>query len=166
MNNNTGSGIGLLNAAARMEVVTALADVKKKKTELNNKTVLYALELEQKRTEEEMHNKEMTHAKKREAKAAEVQTQNDLQSVLTTIQSIEIAYAKELADIEKAKQEAYAATIKEIMSSIPPDLVAAISASSHTELLKEGIASMAPYALAKNESVADTVNKTFKRNTS
>lgn len=165
--------VELSDAAARMEVVTALADVKKREAELNNETALYALELEQKRTEEEMRNEEMIRVKKREAKAAEVQAQNDLQDILTAIQSAEmarikekqdaeIAHAKELAEIEKAKQEAYADTVKEIMSSIQPDLVAAISASSHAELLKEGMASMAPYALAKNESVADTVNKLLR----
>lgn len=165
--------VELADAAARMEVVTALADVKKRETELNNETALYALELEQKRTEEEMHNEEMIRAKKREAKAAEVQAQNDLQGILTAIQSAEmarikekqdaeIAHAKELAEIEKAKQEAYAATVKEIMSSIQPDLVAAISASTQAELLKEGMASISPYAIANGESVADTVNKLLR----
>lgn len=165
--------VELADAAARMEVVTALADVKKREAELNNETALYALELEQKRTEEEMHNEEMIRAKKREAKAAEVQAQNDLQGILTTIQSAEmarikekqdaeIAHAKELAEIEKAKQEAYAATVKEIMSSIQPDLVAAISASTQAELLKEGMASISPYAIASNESVADVTNKLLR----
>ena len=165
--------VELADAAARMEVVTALADVKKKEAELNNETALYTLELEQKRTEEEMHNEEIIRAKKREAKAAEVQAQNDLQDILTAIQSAEmarikekqdaeIAHAKELAEIEKAKQEAYAATVKEIMSSIQPDLVAAISASSQAELLKEGMSSMSPYAIANGESVADTVNKLLR----
>lgn len=165
--------VELADAAARMEVVTALADVKKKEAELNNETALYALELEQKRTEEEMHNEEMIRAKKREAKATEVQAQNDLQGILTAIQSAEmarikekqdaeIAHAKELAKIEKAKQEAYAATVKEIMSSIQPDLVAAISASTQAELLKEGMASISPYAIANGESVADTVNKLLR----
>ena len=165
--------VELADAAARMEVVTALADVKKREAELNNETALYALELEQKRTEEEMHNEEMIRAKKREAKAAEVQAQNDLQGILTAIQSAEmarikekqdaeIAHAKELAEIEKANQEAYAATVKEIMSSIQPDLVAAISASTQAELLKEGMASISPYAIANGESVADTVNKLLR----
>lgn len=165
--------VELADAAARMETITALADVKKREAELNNETALYTLELEQKRAEEEMHNKEKIRVKEREAKAAEVQARNDLQDILTAIQSAEmarikekqdaeIAHAKELAEIEKAKQEAYAATIKEIMSSIQPDLVAAISASSHAELLKEGMASMAPYAMANGESVADTVNKLLR----
>ena len=165
--------VELADAAARMEVVTALADIKKKEAELNNETALYTLELEQKRTEEEMHNKEKIRAKEREAKAAEVQARNDLQDILTAIQSAEmarikekqdaeIAHAKELAEIEKAKQEAYAATVKEIMSSIQPDLVAAISASTQAELLKEGMASISPYAIANGESVADTVNKLLR----
>ena len=115
----------------------------------------------------------MIRVKKREAKAAEVQAQNDLQGILTAIQSAEmarikekqdaeIAHAKELAEIEKAKQEAYAATVKEIMSSIQPDLVAAISASTQAELLKEGMASMSPYAMANGESVADVTNKLLR----
>lgn len=165
--------VELADAAASMEVVTALADVKKKEAELNNETALYTLELEQKRAEEEMHNKEKIRAKEREAKAAEVQARNDLQNILTSIQSAEmarikekqdaeIAHAKELAEIEKAKQEAYAATIKEIMSSIQPDLVAAISASSKADLLKEGMKNMSPYAIANGESVADTINKLMR----
>ena len=165
--------VELADAAASMEVVTALADVKKKEAELNNETALYTLELEQKRAEEEMQNKEKIRVKEREAKAAEVQARNDLQNILTSIQSAEmarikekqdaeIAHAKELAEIEKAKQEAYAATIKEIMSSIQPDLVAAISASSKADLLKEGMKNMSPYAIANGESVADTINKLMR----
>ena len=165
--------VELADAAAHMEVVTALTDVKKREAELDNEAALYALELKQKRTEEEMHNEEMIRIKKREAKAAEIQAQNDLQDILTAIQSAEmtrikekqdaeITHAKELAQIEKAKQEAYAATVKEIMSSIQPNLIAAISASSNAELLKEGMASMSPYALANGESIADTVNKLLR----
>ena len=48
------------------------------------------------------------------------------------------------------------------MSSISPDLVAAISASSNAELLKEGMKNMSPWAIANGESVADTVNKLMR----
>ena len=165
--------IELSDAATRMEVIKALADVKNKEAELKNKTALYALELEQQRAEREMQNKELIKAKQREAAAAEAQAKNDLQKVLTAIQEAElarmkqkqeaeIAHEKNLAEIEKAKQEAYAATVQKVMTSIQPDLVAAISASSKAELLKEGMATMAPYALANNESIADTVNKLLR----
>lgn len=165
--------IELSDAATRMEVIKTLADVKNKEAELKNKTALYALELEQQRAEKEMQNKELIKAKQREAAAAEAQAKNDLQKVLTAIQEAElarmkqkqeaeIAHEKNLAEIEKAKQEAYAATVQKVMTSIQPDLVAAISASSKAELLKEGMATMAPYALANNESIADTVNKLLR----
>ena len=72
--------VELADAAARMEVVTALADVKKREAELNNETALYALELKQKRTEEEMHNEEMIRAKKREAKLAQLNKTRNLEN--------------------------------------------------------------------------------------
>ena len=166
-------GVELTDAEARMQVITALAKVQKEEATLKNENALYALELEHKRTEEEMRNAEEICKKKREAEAAAAQAKNDLQTVLTAIQTAEmarekakndaqIAHEKELAAIEKTKQEAYAATVKEIMSSISPDLVAAISASSKAELLKEGMKNMSPYAIANGESVADTVNKLMR----
>ena len=77
-------------------------------------------------------------------------------------QEAEIEHEKALAEIEKSKQEAYANTVKEIMASISPGLIAAISASTQAELLKEGMESISPYALANGESVADTVNKLLR----
>ena len=166
-------GVELTDAETRMQVITALAKVQKEEATLKNENALYTLELEHKRTEEEMRNAEEIRKRKREAEAAAAQAKNDLQTVLTAIQTAEmarekerndaqIAHEKELAAIEKAKQEAYAATVKEIMSSISPDLVAAISASSKAELLKEGMKNMSPYAIANGESVADTVNKLMR----
>lgn len=166
-------GVELTDAETRMQVITALAKVQKEEETLKNENALYTLELEHKRTEEEMRNAEEIRKRKREAEAAAAQAKNDLQTVLTAIQTAEmarekerndaqIAHEKELAAIEKAKQEAYAATVKEIMSSISPDLVAAISASSKADLLKEGMKNMSPYAIANGESVADTVNKLMR----
>ena len=104
---------------------------------------------------------------------AAAQAQNDLQALLTANQTAEmnrlkekreaeIEHEKALAEIEKGKQEVYANTVKEIMASISPDLVAAISASTQANLLKEGMESISPYAIANGESVADTVNKLLR----
>ena len=165
--------IELTNAETILKTTEALTEAQKKEAELNNATVLYKLKLDHKTTEEKMNNAEAIKEKERAAETAKVQAEKDLQETLTEIQTAEmarlkekqdakIAYEKELAEIEKAKQEAYAATVKEIMSSISPDLVAAISASSKAELLKEGMASMSPYAIANGESVPDTVNKLLR----
>ena len=167
------NSLELADAESHMKIITALADVKKKEAELNYEADLYALNLDFKKTEEKMKNDESIRIREREENAAVVQAKNDLQSVLSAIQTaemtrqkerqdMEIAHEKALAAIEKAKQEAYANTVKEIMSSISPDLVAAINANSKAELLKEGMASMSPYALANGESIADTVNKLLR----
>ena len=165
--------IELSDAEARLKAAMELAEMQKKEDAIKNETALFSLALEQKNEEERMRNEEILQTKRREAKAAEVQAKKDLQEVLTAIQTAEmerqkekqdaeIAHEKELAEIEKSKQEAYANTVKEIMSAVSPDLIAAISAKAKTDILKEGMASMSPYALANGESVADTVNKLLR----
>ena len=70
----------------------------------------------------------------------------------------EVERQTKLAEIEKAKQDAYAETVKKIMESISPDLVAALTTKSNADLVIEATKNMSPVALAKGESVADTVN--------
>ena len=165
--------IDLADAETQMKAVKDLAEMKRQKADIENQAELYRIQRQKEEAEAEMQYKEAIQVKKREAEAAAAQAKKDLQEVLNAIQTAEvtrekekheaeIAHAKELAEIEKAKQEAYAATVKEIMSSISPDLVAAISASSNAELLKEGMKSMSPWAIANGESVADTVNKLMR----
>ena len=77
----------------------------------------------------------------------------------------ETAHAKEMAEIEAEKQKAYAKTVKEIMESITPDLVAALSTKANAEALEAVTGNMAPYALANGESVAETVDKLLRGTT-
>ena len=165
--------IELSDADARVKATTALAEKEKEEAAIRNESALFELELEQARREQKLQNEEDIRTKQREAEMAAAQAQNDLQALLTANQTAEmnrlkekreaeIEHEKALAEIEKGKQEAYANTVKEIMASISPDLVAAISASTQAELLKEGMESISPYAIANGESVADTVNKLLR----
>lgn len=165
--------IELSDADARVKATTALAEKEKEEAAIRNESALFELELEQARLERKLQNEEDIRIKQREAEMAAAQAQNDLQALLTANQTAEmnrlkekreaeIEHEKALAEIEKGKQEAYANTIKEIMASISPDLVAAISASTQANLLKEGMQSISPYAIANGESVADTVNKLLR----
>lgn len=165
--------IELANAEERLRVSTSLSEITKQEAELANATTLHTLALAQAETEEKMRNEELINAKTREAEKAKNQAENDLQSILDEIHNAKLArlrearkadldYERAQAEIEKAKQDAYAASVREIMNAISPELIAAISASSKADLLKEGMASMAPYALANGESVADTVNKLLR----
>lgn len=165
--------IELATAEERLRVSTSLSEITKQEAELANATALHALALAQAETEEKMRNEELINAKNREAEKAKNQAENDLQGILDEIHNAKLArlrearkadldYERAQAEIEKAKQDAYAASVREIMNAISPELIAAISASSKADLLKEGMASMAPYALANGESVADTVNKLLR----
>lgn len=64
-----------------------------------------------------------------------------------------------------SEKKIYAETVASIMNSISPDLIAAMQANSNAETLQIVAEAMAPLAIAKGESVADTVN-TLMRGTS
>ena len=163
--------IELSNAEAQLKTIEALADAEKQKAQIQNETTLYKAALEQKRMEEKLSNDEIINEMKRVAKEAELEAENNTQELLNAIQAAKlareqketdatIAYQKEQAAIEKAKEEAHAAVVERIMNSISPDLIAAITTGSQSELLKSSIEAISPYALAgENESISDVVNK-------
>lgn len=159
----------LADADAKMQVVTALAEVEKKEADLAATNKLYKLELDQKFKEEQMSKEEAIKTKLRAAAEAENKAKADMQEVLAAINNAEIArkkaqrdaeiaYQKELAEIEKDKQDAYAKTVVEMLEAIQPGLIEAINANTQTELVSGIGSAISPYAIANGESVADTVS--------
>ena len=159
-----------------MKVIAALAESDKKEAELNAATRLYKKALEQQISEDTLIKQAEYQAKVQEINAAETQAKADLQKVLGEINDAQIAREKAKADaeaerlrtlaaIEAEKQKAYADTVANIMASIQPDLVAALTTKANSELLTEATKNMSAYAIAKGESVSDTVN-TLLRGTS
>ena len=69
------------------------------------------------------------------------------------------AHERELAEIEKAKQAAYAETVAKVMDSITPQLVEAITIGGKAQLTETLAKHMSPYAMAKGESVVETTQK-------
>jgi hypothetical protein len=72
------------------------------------------------------------------------------------------AHEKVMADIENAKQAAYAETVNKIMSSITPDLIAAIEMGGKCNLVSALAEHMSPYAIANNEGVAETADRLLR----
>ena len=72
---------------------------------------------------------------------------------------------KALAAIEKEKHDAYAASVKEILSSIQPGLIEALNAQANADMMSGLGQSIAPYAMAKDESVAEAINKIVRGTT-
>ena len=163
----------LSDAEAKMKVVKALAEVEKKEAELAAANKLYREELNYKAQLDHMAKDEDIKVKQRAAKQAEKQAESDLQKVLDAIQTAQlarekaasdahIARKKEEAAIKKEEQEAYAATVKSIMESIQPDLVAALTSSANADLMATCAQTMSPYAIADGASISDTVNKLMR----
>jgi hypothetical protein len=64
-------------------------------------------------------------------------------------------HERALAEIEKAKNESYAATVASIMESIQPGLIEALNDSKDATRFAAAVEHIGPYALAGGESAAD-----------
>ncbi len=159
----------LADADAKMQVVTALAEVEKKEADLAAANKLYKLELDQKFKEKQLSKEEAIKTKLRAAAEAENKAKADMQEVLAAIndatiarekaqRDAEIEYQESLAKIEEDKQKAYAATVVEMLGAIQPGLIEAINANTQSELVTGIGSAISPYAMANGESVADTVS--------
>lgn len=166
----------LSDATKRMEVVTKLAEYEQKEAQLKHDNKMYALELNQKLEIEKMEKQAELAMKQRAEDEARKQAEADMQAILDVIQESQlernkkadeakIATEKELAEIEKNKQTAYAETVASIMKSVSPELVAAMNAKSNADIMESLGNAVAPYSIANGESIAETIN-TMLRGTS
>ena len=166
----------LADADAKMQVVTALAEVEKKEADLAAANKLYKLELDQKFKEEQLAKEEAIKDKLRAASAAENKAKADMQEVLAMIneaelarkkavQDAEIAHEKELAAIEETKQKAYAATVVEMLGAIQPGLIEAMQGSTNAELANGIGQAVAPYAIAGGQDISTVVSQMLRGTT-
>ena len=163
----------LSDAEAKINVVTKLAEVRKKELDLKNQNDMYELELANERKNKRIQYEEQQNALKRATIAAEKQAQKDLQPILDEIAKAQIAREKEENSIQiekekaefqldKARKASYAAMVEKIMGSISEDLVAALNAKANSEMLETVTGAMSPYAISEDTSVADVTNKLLR----
>ena len=167
----------LLNdAEAKIKLVEAIAEADQKEAEVAKAKRLHSIETKNIIETEEFAKAQALEAKKRAAAKAKADAELELQEILNQINEAKlardkaendakVALQKELAAIEEAKQKAYTETVKEIMTSVSPNLVAALTTKANAELLTEATKNLSPLTIARGESVADTVN-TLMRGTS
>ena len=159
----------LSDAEKRVEVAEKLADAERKEQELRNEALLNKLDLQEKEALRKLEIQTEITRQTEANKLAEKQAEVDMQVLYDTIHNAnlertklekanELAYQRELTEIEKNRNEAYAATVKTIMESISEDLVAAMSSKSNNEMTVAIAQALSPYALASGESVTDVVN--------
>ena len=166
----------LSDAERRIAVISKLAEAEQKEQELRSQQVLNKLELQRTETMTKLDMQSEANRKKEAEQQAIKQAECDM-SVLTDAlhdaklmrekkeADAEIAHKQALAEIEKAKQEAYADTVKKVMNSIQPGLIEALMANGNTNLMKTIADGVAPYALANNESSADVIDRLMRGTT-
>lgn len=163
----------LSNANKEVEVVTKLAALDKQKTDLEYQNKIYRLDLENKAEKDRIAKREAIKRLEEESSIAEKTAENELQTLLDSIQKAELARKKEANDavinfqkerdtLEIAKQKAYTDAIKKVIEAIGPDLISSMTSSANAELMQELAKAIGPYALATNESIADVTNKLLR----
>ena len=164
----------LSTADKRVQVAEQLAIAEQKENEVENQKLINRMNLQREEAVRKLEiQSEVNRMKEAEAEASK-QAAKDLQVLTDAIADAErarkakdleqeLAYENTKKDIQKAKQEAYAATIVQIMNSIQPGLIEALSMNANTDMVNALTHAMAPYAIAgEEESIADVTNKMLR----
>ena len=165
--------LDLSDATRKAEMVEKLAQYERREAELAYDNKMHALELAQKADEEKLKNQAEIAAMRRAEEAATAQAKADMQPIYDAIQKAQlardkaaddakIATEKQLADIEKAKGDAYAKQIVEMLNAIQPGLVEAMQGQTNAALTNGIASALAPAALAKGESVSEAITRMVK----
>ena len=166
----------LSDAEARVKVAEALFDAEKKENELASTKLINRMNLQGEEARRKLEIQAEVNRKQEAEKQAAKQAEKDMQVLIDAIHEAEmarkqkeidanIAEKKAFADIEKAKQEAYAKTVADVMKSIQPDLVAAIQAQSDSKVFNSIATGIAPYAIGNGESAAEFVDRLLRGTT-
>ena len=164
-----------LSAATKeMAVAKELEKLREERLQLEYERAIREIDVKSKTDMEKLEREaQLARAKEDNSKATK-EAEKNLQPILDAIQSAELARDKKDSDqtlawqkehdkLEVDKQKAYTDSVKKVIDSISPDLVAAITTSAKSEMIKEIAQSLSPYALAsENESVADLVDKLLR----
>ena len=171
----------LADAKREAEIAEAMAVAEQKKQELRSQELINKMELQKIEAERKLAIQAEINRQQEAEDRAKREAERDMQPILDAISAAKenrenaehkarearIAaenktvqdHRKALADIDAAKQAAYAETVKEIMASITPDLIAAIEIGGKADLMATMAEHMSPYAIASGESVVDTTQK-------
>jgi major vault protein len=174
----------LADAKREIEIAEALSEAEKKKQEVRTLELLNKMELQKKEAETELALRAQIARQKEAEEAAKKKAELDMQPILDAIAdaaikrddaqhkadldrkteelNLEVNHQNALATIESAKQAAYANTVKEIMASITPDLIAALEVGGKCDLMATLAENMSPLAIANGESIVDTTDRLIR----
>lgn len=164
----------LSTADKRVQVAEQLAIAEQKENEVENQKLINRMNLQREEAVRKLEiQSEVNRMKEAEAEAAK-QAAKDLQALTDAIADAErarkakdleqdLAYENAKKDIQAAKQKAYADTVAQIMASVSPDLIAALTSKANVDMVSALEHAVAPYALATDDQgVADVVARLTK----
>ena len=163
----------LADAEKRVTIAEKLAYAERKEQELRTQELINKMELQRAEAMRKLEIQSEVNRIQETEDTAKKQAEAEMQVLIDKIHDAslvrkekdyeqELEYKKNLAALEQAKQQAYASTVSQIMMSIGPDLVAAMNSKSNADMTVAISEALAPYALAKGESVSDVVNKLLR----
>ena len=174
----------LADAKRDLEIATALGEAETKKQEVRTQILLNEMSLKKKEAEEQLALKAEINRQQEAEDLAKKKAEADMQELLNVIHLSTLKreqdahdarmfqldtenraaqeHERAMADIEAAKQAAYANTVKEIMSSITPDLIAALEVGGQCNLVAALTENMSPLAIANGEGVVDTTDRLLR----
>lgn len=160
-------------ADRRVEVAKQLAVAEEAENAVASQKLINKMNLERAEALRKMEiNTEVNRLKEAEAMAQQ-EAARDLQALKDALaeanranrakdHELQLDYETKSAAIEKAKQEAYAATVTKIFEAIQPELVAALTMKANGDMVDSLTHAIAPYAIAEDESVAEVTNKMLR----
>lgn len=171
----------LADAQREAEIAEAMTVAEQKKQELRTQELLNKMDLQRQEAEHKLAIQAEINRQQEVEDLAKKQAERDMQPILDAIAAAGEArknadhqaqmeraaaenkalqdHEKAMADIEAAKQAAYAETVKSIMSSISPDLIASLEMNGKCNFAAMLTENMSPYAISQNESVVDTTTR-------
>ena len=136
----------------------SVAAFEKQSYDLKQESRLYRAKLDKIYEEEKLANATAIDTAEDARKKAHAEAEKEIQALKDAIHDAElartkkvddarIALQKEQAAIDKEKEQAYADMIKSVMSSISPDLVAAMTSSANAEIIGRSDVNSTPVAI-------------------
>ena len=174
----------LAAAQKEAEVAEAMAVTEKKQQELRSQQLLNKMDLQKQEAEHKLAIQSKINRQQEAEDKAKKQAEVDMQPMIDAVakaaearknaaHNAEMerknaenaavqAHEREMADIEAAKQKAYAETVQKIMTSITPDLIAALEIGGKCDLMAALAEHMSPLAIAQGEGVVETTDRLLR----
>lgn len=164
-------GLQLSNATAQIKLTEELSRVEKLEHELESQKLIHRMNLQETEAKRKLEIQNEVNRLKEAETLAEKQAEADMQVLIDEVHAAQMLrekktkdaalnYETRMANIEKAKQMAYAEAAVKIIEAISPDLTAAMNSKTNTETVAAIAKAISPYALAgKNETLSDVINK-------